>query len=39
MRKRTLLALVIAALALGRGGAVEIYRIGGEDVPRPSEAG
>ena len=39
MRKRTLLAFALAALALGRGGAVEIYRIGGEDLPRPSEAG
>ena len=39
MRKRTLLAFALAALALGRGGAVEIYRIGGEDLPPPSEAG
>ena len=39
MRKGTLLALVLAALALGRGGAVEIYRIGGEYLPRPSGAG
>lgn len=41
MRKRTLLAaaLGVAALAAGKGGAVEIYRLGGEDVPRPSQAG
>ena len=41
MKKRTLLAAALgfAALAAGKGGAVEIYRLGGEDVPRPSQAG
>lgn len=39
MRKRTLLALLFAGLALARSGAVEIYRIGGEDVPAPSAPG
>ena len=41
MKKRILLAsaLGFAALAAGKGGAVEIYRLGGEDVPRPSQAG
>ena len=41
MRKRTLLAAALgfAALAAGKGGAVEIYRLGGEDVPRPTQAG
>ena len=32
-------AFAFAALAAGTGGAVEIYRIGGEDVPRPTQAG
>lgn len=41
MKKRILLAAALgfAALAAGKGGAVEIYRLGGEDVPRPSQAG
>lgn len=41
MKKRTLLAAALgfAALAAGTGGAVEIYRLGGEDVPRPTQAG
>ncbi len=40
MKKRTLLLIALVPAVLGSGAwALEVYRIGGEDLPRPEEQG